>query len=351
MSAGALAPRTHLKLRRAGSGAGVNFREAIILPDRGFMVYQLRAYVPGLGEIDLLDSPPLEEGLRRFEADGPGGAETFLMGAALLLPFANRVRGTAAGGRVRAMIDGHEVALIANGPAPRGAPCAIHGLALAARAETAELIAPHRLQGRFTSSAFSAPWLSDLVVEIDMALAEQRFEMQVRVTNVGAAAAPVGVGWHPYLRIPSGQRDLVRLRLPARSRLDVHDYVEVYPTGRLVDVAGSPYDFNAPTGAPLGELRLDDGFTNLPASEGFQPCADVFDPPSGLQVAFLAETPPVRCIQVYTPSDRPVICIEPQFNLNNPFGDEWAGGEAGMVRLRPGAATTYRVGVQLQMMN
>ncbi len=38
--------------------------------------------------------------------------------------------------------------------------------------------------------------------------------------------------------------------------------------------------------------------------------------------------------------------IEPQFNLADPYGTEWAGRDTGMTLLPPGAAATYEVRVE-----
>lgn len=55
-------------------------------------VFQIRACFPVLGEIDLLASPSLDEAQHQLSGDFMG-VHSFRFGGALLLPFANRIRG------------------------------------------------------------------------------------------------------------------------------------------------------------------------------------------------------------------------------------------------------------------
>ena len=73
---------------------GPQFLSAGILPGRGMAVLQIKAYLPGKGEIDLLNSPPLPEAAKLLDqGDDEFGNQIFKMGGAILLPFANRIRG------------------------------------------------------------------------------------------------------------------------------------------------------------------------------------------------------------------------------------------------------------------
>jgi hypothetical protein len=57
-------------------------------------VLQIKAYLPGKGEIDLLNSPPLPEAEQLLDkGDDEFGNEIFKIGGAILLPYANRIRG------------------------------------------------------------------------------------------------------------------------------------------------------------------------------------------------------------------------------------------------------------------
>src|SRR5271165_5003125 len=79
-------------LQRPSSGdkSKPQFLEATILPGRGMAVLQIKAYVPGKGEIDLLNSPPLPGAEQLLDkSDDDFGNQVFKMGGAILLPFAN----------------------------------------------------------------------------------------------------------------------------------------------------------------------------------------------------------------------------------------------------------------------
>jgi hypothetical protein len=56
----------------------------------------------------------------------------------------------------------------------------------------------------------------------------------------------------------------------------------------------------------------------------------------------ISPSPAVKAVQVYAPPSQAFVVVEPQYNLADPFGAEWAAGaDTGMARLAPGAATRY----------
>jgi galactose mutarotase-like enzyme len=181
-------------------------------------------------------------------------------------------------------------------------------------------------------------------MSFDWRLAGGALELEVGVRNVGEEPLPFGLGWHPYFALPSGDRRQARLRLPARSRALVNDYDEALPTGALEPVAGGAYDFSGP-GKPLGELYLDDCFTDLERTAGGV-FAEIRDPASGLGLRIVSPSPQVRAMQVYAPPDEAFVVVEPQFNLADPYGAEWRGRDTGMALILPGQAVTYEVRVE-----
>ena len=62
----------------------------------------------------------------------------------------------------------------------------------------------------------------------------------------------MGIGWHPYFVLPSGDRPQVRLHLPSETRAVMNNYDDSFTTGERVPVKGTPYDFSAPGGQPAG---------------------------------------------------------------------------------------------------
>ena len=93
---------------------------------------QLKGYIPGKGEIGLIEAPPLAEAKQILDhEDDEFGNKVFHISGAILLPFPNRITGTLSpdGKRIQATVAGKSVSLQANwrGKAPGAQVVAIHG--------------------------------------------------------------------------------------------------------------------------------------------------------------------------------------------------------------------------------
>jgi galactose mutarotase-like enzyme len=341
-----------LSLRCADAPADAPaFVAADVLPGRGFMLLQSKLRLASGQTVEALHAPPPAEAARELDGgpDDFAGNKAFSFGGALLAPYANRITGRDVPNarEIETQIDGRTVRLPRNwgGRAPGAAQYAMHGLILNAATEVTQ-VAPARIEGRLAAGDFAGRWLSRTEMDFAWSLAAGALELRVEVRNVGDAPLPFGLGWHPYFALPSGQRHQARLRLPAGARVEVNDYDEVLPTGRLLPTAGTAYDFNAAHGRALGELYLDDCFTAL-ARENGSAVVEVRDPAAGLGLTIASPTAQVGAVQVYAPPDKAFVVIEPQFNLADPYSDVWpAGLDTGMARLSPGEALTYEVRVE-----
>jgi galactose mutarotase-like enzyme len=222
---------------------------------------------------------------------------------------------------------------------------AMHGLILDRKFDVTEE-RTDALRGVLHAGDFGGRWPSSTDVMVRYRLGAAVLELTVEAANAGTDPLPIGIGWHPYFAIPSGDRRQARLTVPAARRAAVNNYDEVLPTGSLLPVAGTAYDFTSTEGRPLGDLSLDDCFVELTAVSG-RTTAGLVDPGAGLGVRIAAEAPPVRAFQVYAPPDKAFAAIEPQFNLADPFGAEWQGADTGMVVLGPGERTAYVVRVEV----
>lgn len=157
----------------------------------------------------------------------------------------------------------------------------------------------------------------------------------------------MGIGWHPYFRLPSGQREQARLHLPATLRAPANNYDEVLPTGVIEKVAGTKFDFTAPDGVPMGKLFLDDCFTGLVKS-GDNTASEIRDPAAAYGIRIIALSPESKAIQVYSPPEKDFIVLEPQFNLADPYNTKvWKKRETGMVLLQPGQSVAYKTRLEL----
>ena len=332
------------------------FVGAQVLPGRGMMTLQIRAHLPGRGVTDLLAAPPLERAREILDGEEEfKGNSSFFFGAPILLPFANRIRGTLRpdGRTIEAAILRKTVRLPANagGRKPGAERLAMHGLLLAApfrpvyRETTDEQDA---VRGTFQAGNFEGHWPSATEVACEIVLRHASFTLSVTARNMGDEPLPMGIGWHPYFALPSGRRTQARLHIPARRRLLVHDYDEVIPTGEVALVAGTPYDFSAPEGRELGDLFLDDCFVDLERSAEGLVVAEILDPEAEYGVRVTTDAPHLRAIQVFAPQDKGFVAFEPQFNWVDPFGPEWGPDvDTGMATLAPGESATYRVRLTL----
>jgi galactose mutarotase-like enzyme len=337
-------------LRAEGLVGRPSFVEASVLPGRGFMLLQAKVALASGEQVEVLVAPEPAEAARRLDG-GPedfAGNQAFAFGGAILAPFANRIRGRPVDGarEIETAIDGAVVRLPRNwgGKALGAEAYAMHGLILATPVVYEQPDA-QTVRGRLAAGGFGGRWPGRADLGFEWRLSRGALSLRVEAVSRGADRLPFGIGWHPYFRLPSGDRRQARLRVPAAQRAEVNNYDEVLPTGRLLDGRGAAYDFQAAGGRTLDDLYLDDCFTGLRASRG-QVVTDLLDPAGGLGLRVAARSPPVRAVQVYAPPDQPFVVIEPQSNLPDPFGSQWpASVDTGMQRLPPGASTTYEARV------
>lgn len=335
------------------------FLRAEILPGRGFNIYQLRAYLPSRGQVNLFTAPPLEEALT-FMNGGPDdfyGNRSFTVGGAILIPYANRIRGKflEAEKAIETNIGGRTIRLPANwrGKQPQAEWHAMHGLILDQPLSDITLTSRNGPEGHATVSGkldagdFRGHWLSRTHLEFAASLRPGSFEFSVVARNAGNEPVPIGIGWHPYFELLGGNRELARLHVPARQRALVNNYDDVFPTGQLVPVQGTPYDFSTPGGAPLRDLFLDDCFVDLVKNPAGETVAEIVDPAARYGIRIIATSPEVTAIQVYAPVNRNFIALEPQFNWADPFSPIWKGRNTGMVMLAPGQSVRYHVRLEL----
>lgn len=345
-------------LSRPPSGDRLELRSFDILPGRGMNIYQMKAHLPGKGDIDMLVSPPLMEAVKLMNGgpDDLNGNESFKVGGAILLPFANRIRGRLSPDRKTELtrIDDKDITLVANwkGKNPGAVPHAMHGLILASPMSNLKTDAGAdqvSISGSLDAGNFGGHWPSQTHVDITASLKRTAFELSVTAKNVGSEVLPMGVGWHPYFALPSGDRRQARLHVPAIERAVVNNYDDVFPTGKIVPVKDTPYDFTASGGAPLNDLFLDDCFVNLQKSPDGHAVAEIIDPAARYGIRITALSPQVSAFQVYAPPDRQMVVVEPQFNLADPYNAKVWGGKVntGMVLLKPGETVTYSVRVEL----
>jgi len=82
---------------RLSGGSMPEFLSVTVLPGRGMNVLQIGAYIPGKGEVNLMDSPPVEDAESAMTGTGADrdGAASLAMGGAFEAPWAGRIEGVA----------------------------------------------------------------------------------------------------------------------------------------------------------------------------------------------------------------------------------------------------------------
>lgn len=332
------------------------FLEAMVLPGMGMNLLQLKAYVPGKGEFQVLTTMELPDAKKFLETDNDEfGNNAFKLGAAILLPYPNRIRGKLSedGKTITTMIAGHKLSLPANwhGKNPGSELHAMHGLILTSKfqdVKTNNGPAESTVSATLHAGNFSGHWLSDTDVTIGVTLKNTTLDIYVVAKNVGKVEEPMAIGFHPYFEFPSGDRKQALLHVPADMRALVNNYDDVFPTGKIVPVAGSKQDFTAPAGAPLKDLFLDDCFTDLQRDPDGGATVEVADPAAKYGLRIRALSPHIKAIQIYAPPDKNFVAVEPQFNLADPFNRKiWNDRDTGVVTIQPGKSTSWHVRIEL----
>lgn len=122
------------------------------------------------------------------------------------------------------------------------------------------------------------------------------------IENRGGEELPFGFGLHPYFMKIDGDEGTF-VSLPARSVMEATP--ELLPTGRLLDVAGTPLDLRRPKA--VGTLDVDHVFTRVEPGR----CARVEYRSSGLAID-LEATPEFSHLVLYTPRGERFFCLENQ---------------------------------------
>jgi aldose 1-epimerase len=332
-------------------GGAPEFLSVTMLPGRGMNVLQIMAYLPDKGEVELMASPKVEEAawaMTGRDADANGGA-SLAMGGAFEAPWAGRIWGVPLQGRVSTVWRGHQLSLPASGSGAT-ASVALDGLMLARAADSAGTTATPdggQAEAVFQTGDFGAHWPSKTEVTVTALLNSRSLDLTVVAHNVGDVAEPVGIGWHPRFAV-RGERGQLRLRIPGQMRAQVRDPQSGLPTGLLLPVAGTAYDFTARGGAKLGTMALDDSFVQLHQEMlDNGPVAELSDPANNYGLRLTAMSSAIKAIRVVAPAGADYVSIEPQFNYDDPLGREWGNGDTGMVVLQPGESTQWKVRIEL----
>ncbi len=331
------------------------FLSATLLPGRGMNTLQITAYLPDKGEVQLLASPTVDEAARRLSGTGgdQAGAGSLELGGALELPWAGALPGVPESEKdsVQAIWHGH---LLNLPPAPGSRTTGAFsdgGLLLGERASNISAnVMPDggETQAMYAAGNFGGRWLSKTDVTVTVLLSGRALEIRVVARNSGTEPEPMGIGWRPRFAILSEDRSQVRLHIPSSVRIERRSGSSL-PTGRLLPVGGTPFDFSGHDGMPLRSIDVEDTFVHLrPALLDLGPMVELRDPKSNYGLRLTAMTPTIRALRVESRPQSNVVTIDPRFNYDDPFGREWSSDEdTGIVVLEPGKTTQWRIRLEL----
>ncbi|MGH2944760.1 MAG: aldose 1-epimerase family protein [Solirubrobacteraceae bacterium] len=218
--------------------------------------------------------------------------------------------------------------------------CALHGLVRCVKWQPVRRSSDHVTLGYVLRPQPGYPFTLRLEVEYRLAL--EGLTLTLCATNLGAAVAPFGAGFHPYLSLGDRRIDDYVLEMPARTRVPVDE--RLLPRGAPVPVDGTRHDFRR--ARSIGAQALDTCFGDLERGADGLARVRLTDAEGARAVtAWMDEH--FRYVHVYTADAvtdaarrRGGLAIEPMTCAPDAFNS----GE-GLVALRPGASFTCRWGL------
>jgi galactose mutarotase-like enzyme len=336
--------------RTATSTTKPEFTSITLAPGRGMEILQITANFPGKGNVDVLASPDLAASKKMLDVDDDAfGNLGYRLGAAFLAPYPNRIRGklSADGKTLTTEWQVHSITLPANniGAKPGAERHAMHGLILKAKTDdvTVENVpGGQQVSGVIHAGDFGGHWLSKTQFVVTIRLTAEAVDATIEARNVGTESEPMAIAWHPYFNLPSGDRTQARVRIPASTVAEVDNYDNVFPTGKIVPVAGTKFDLRAVGGTALGTNFFDDNWNHIDWVNKAA-TVQIIDPAAHYGVDVVGLSPEIKSIQMYAPPTKQFVAIEHQYNFGDPFGKEWGSMDTGMVTLKPGQSTKWHV--------
>ena len=144
----------------------------------------------------------------------------------------------------------------------------------------------------------------------------------------------------PWVKIEKTRMGILLCRASEMAEVDGYD--NVFPTGKILPVKGTRFEFNVPGGRALGGDFLDDNFSHLDRKAG-PVTVTLIDPAAHYGVKIEGLSPEIKTLQVYAPPAKNFVAIEHQTNFADPFGKEWGKFDTAMITLAPGKSTQWHV--------
>jgi len=146
-------------------------------------------------------------------------------------------------------------------------------------------------------------WPFAHTIEMTHRLHDGVLEVETAIVNMSAEPMPVAIGFHPYFQLTDSARDSWTLSVGARTHWLLT--VNKVPTGETEPIERF---FPAPHAAPLVDYSLDDVFTDLVRDDHNRATIAVAGRSQRLEIGL---GPNYRAVTIWSPKDRPFICVEP----------------------------------------
>jgi aldose 1-epimerase len=344
---GGLAPVT---MHRAATSHGREreFTSITLLPGRGLNTFQITANLPGRGETELLRSPSLQEASEKMNERGDDafGNLSHAFGGAFLVPFTSRAGGQLTDDKKRVIVrwHGREIRL----PNDYLGHYSVHGLINTMKAEEVRIRKSadgKTLTAVIHAGNFNGYWLSQTDLRYTIELRGDAIDIRVTATNTGSEDEPMGMGWHPFLRILSGDRSQARVHLPA-ALYTVVDTIDGRPTGELREVENTQNNYRSPVGAVMPDASTSVNFSRIERTDGSID-AWLSDPKANYVIRVRGLSPEIRTLHLWSAKDDTFCAIEEQYNYMDAFGSQWHGMDTGLVTLKPRESTEWHVRLEL----
>jgi galactose mutarotase-like enzyme len=312
---------------------------------------QITASVPGKGEVPLLLSPSLADATRILTGAGEdaNGNVSTTFGAAILAPWAGRLTGapTSSSSTLESVWEG---ARISFAPAHPGGTISTMGLMLDRAADnlsTDTIPDGQAATAVYHAGSFSGSWPSMMEITVRTELAERTLDLTVTEQNTGQVPTPAGVGWHPVFAL-AGDRPDVRIVIPSITKVDIDRRTNL-PSGKTVSTSGTTADLIRARGTRLDDTSVNDTYTDLQSGLlGDGPIAEIRDPMAGYGLRLIPLTASIKFMRVEAPAGERWISIEPNTNVDDPFGHEWPNpDDTGIVNLQPGESLQWHVRLEI----
>jgi aldose 1-epimerase len=177
-------------------------------------------------------------------------------------------------------------------------------------------------------------WPFAHTIEMTHRLRDGVLEVETAIVNMSAEPMPIAIGFHPYFQLTDSPRDAWTLSVGARTHWLLTS--NKVPTGETEPIERF---FPTPGAAALGDYSLDDVFTDLLRDSQGRATVAVSGKSQRLEIGL---GPNYRAVTIWSPKDRPFICVEPTAGIIDALNLAAGGLYKDLQSLAPGGAWRER---------